>query len=79
MQQVTGTGPEGRVRAQDVEQFVPPAPGMAPPMGAPAMAAPTPAAPPPPGAVYTDIPLSNIRQVTILTLCTTCNWSDNFE
>lgn len=53
---MTGTGPEGRIRGVDIDNFVPsaaPAPSMAAP-SAPAAA---------PGALYTDLPTSNIRQV----------------
>ena len=58
LQMVTGTGPSGRVVAEDVEKFVP---GAAPPAAA---AAPGRAAAAPiPGAGYTDIPMTNIRQV----------------
>lgn len=56
LQSVTGTGPEGRIRGVDIDNFVPsaaPAPSMAAP-SAPAAA---------PGALYTDLPTSNIRQV----------------
>ena len=52
---VQGTGPDGRIRAQDVEGFVP----SAAPLGAPAAAAPAPI----PGTAFTDIPLSGIRKV----------------
>ncbi|KAK3743340.1 hypothetical protein QZH41_013906, partial [Actinostola sp. cb2023] len=48
---IHGSGPDGRVRAQDIEAAV-----------APVAAAPI-AAAPIPGAVYEDIPLTNMRQV----------------
>ena len=57
-QLVQGTGPDGTIRAQDVEGFSPVA-------AAPA----APGAPPPtpvPGATYTDIPLSNVRKVFVV-------------
>ncbi len=63
IQLVSGTGPDGRVRAQDVESYVP-APAAPAPVAAPVPGAPAPVAPAPvPGAVYTDIPLSNVRKV----------------
>lgn len=46
---VSGSGPDGQVRAQDVLSFTP----SAAPLAAPAV----------PGAAFTDIPLSNVRQV----------------
>ena len=73
MQTVQGTGPDGQVRAGDVENFVQTplaaAPAQTPvaaqPMGMPAAASPV--APPSPvaapGAPYMDIPLSNMRKV----------------
>ena len=54
---VAGTGPDGRIRAQDVENFVPQA-AAAP---APATAAP-PA--PAPGTTYIDIPVTNMRKAS---------------
>lgn len=45
-----GSGPGGRIRAQDIAQA---GPAMTPAAGAPAV----------PGAAFTDIPLTNIRQV----------------
>lgn len=66
-QLVRGTGPEGRVTAKDVETFVPSAAVPAVPPSAippPPRAAAAPAVAPTPGAAYTDIPLSNIRQVS---------------
>jgi len=59
---VKGTGPSGRVVAEDVEKFVP---GAAPPVAAPGRAA----AAPIPGAGYTDIPMTNIRQVRVQQRC----------
>ena len=57
-QLVQGKGPDGTIRAQDVEGF------------SPVAAAPVaPGAPPPipvPGATYTDIPLSNVRKVFVI-------------
>jgi pyruvate dehydrogenase E2 component (dihydrolipoamide acetyltransferase) len=67
LQQVSGTGPEGRIRAQDVENFVPsaapagPAAAAAPAVASAAVPASAPV--PVPGATYTDIPLSNVRHV----------------
>lgn len=65
---VTGTGPERRIIAADVQAFVPSA---AAPAAAPAAAQATSAAPaaaaaaaPAPGSGYTDIPHTNIRKVT---------------
>ena len=52
LQQVSGSGPEGQVRAQDVVSFTP---GVAP------LAAPMAAVP---GAGFVDFPTSNIRQVS---------------
>lgn len=65
---IRGTGPEGRITAKDVESYVPSAaaaPSAAPVAGRPPSVKPMPGvAPPPPlGVVYTDIELSNIRQV----------------
>ena len=59
-QLISGTGPDGRIRAADVESFDPSK------VAAPAAAAPSmPAAPPPiPGDGYIDIPLSNMRKVS---------------
>ncbi|KAK3594828.1 hypothetical protein CHS0354_002878 [Potamilus streckersoni] len=48
---VAGTGPDGQIRAGDILNFKPPAPAPAP----------TPIVTP--GATYTDIPLTNMRQV----------------
>ena len=63
-QLVTGSGPDGRIRAQDIESFVPPAAAAAEPVSA---AAPPPPPPPQitavPGAGYVDIPLTSMRQV----------------
>lgn len=54
---VIGSGPEGRIVAEDIENFVPSAIPKS-------MAAPSAAIIPPPAATaYVDIPLSNIRQV----------------
>jgi len=55
LQSVQGTGPGGRILAADISQA---------PAGAPAPAGVRPTAPPPPtpGAVYTDVPLSNMRR-----------------
>ncbi|XP_029656877.1 dihydrolipoyllysine-residue acetyltransferase component of pyruvate dehydrogenase complex, mitochondrial [Octopus sinensis] len=60
---ITGTGPEGRIQAEDVEKFI--STGAVPavatqPVSVPAAATPAVAVP---GLEYTDIPLSNIRQV----------------
>ena len=54
-----GSGPDGRIIAKDVESFVPSA---APPP-TPSSAAPVTVTAPLPGAVYTDIPLTNLRKV----------------
>ena len=65
LQQVVGTGPDGRIRAQDVESFVPSAAGAAPPFApAPGLSALPPPPPPAPGVTFTDVPLTNIRQVS---------------
>ncbi|KXJ27678.1 dihydrolipoyllysine-residue acetyltransferase component of pyruvate dehydrogenase complex, mitochondrial [Exaiptasia diaphana] len=50
---VQGSGPDGRIRGQDIQAAVAAPPTMAAPM----------AAAPIPGAVYEDIPLTNMRQV----------------
>jgi len=55
LKQVKGTGPDGRIRAQDITNFVPSA--------APSVAPSSPSALPTPGTSYTDIPLSNVRKV----------------
>lgn len=66
---VKGTGPEGRVTAKDVETFIPSAavpavpPSATPPPPPSGPAAATSPAAQPSGAAYTDIPVSNIRQV----------------
>jgi len=71
---VSGTGPDGRIRAVDVQQapVAAPAPVAAAPVSAPApvAAAPVAAAPPPPvpaapapAGHFVDIPLTNVRQV----------------
>ena len=52
---MVGSGPDGSIIASDIEKFVPTA--------APAAAPAAPAPPLVPGATYTDIPLSNVRQV----------------
>ena len=52
---MVGSGPDGSIIASDIEKFVPSA--------APAAAPAAPAPPLVPGATYTDIPLSNVRQV----------------
>lgn len=58
---VVGSGPEGRIVAEDIEKFLPSA---APQAGvAPMAAAPAVTLAPPAGTAYVDIPLSNIRQV----------------
>ena len=77
VQLVTGTGPQGRIRAQDIEQFTPSAAPVSAPVSPPPSsipAAPVPAMAPP-GAQYTDIPLTNMRQVTVLTMVTCKNYS----
>ena len=56
-----GTGPDGQIRATDVENFVPSAAVAA----TSAVEAPPPP-PPVPGAAYTDIPLTSMRQVSLL-------------
>ena len=56
-QLVTGSGPDGRVRAVDIESFDPAS--IIPAAAAPAYAAPAPI----PGDGFTDIPLSNMRKV----------------
>ena len=55
---VKGTGPDGRITADDIKAYVP-APVVAPavPVTAPPRAA------PPTSGEFVDIPLSNIRQV----------------
>ncbi len=58
-QMVQGSGPEGRIQAEDVESFVP---GAAPSPAVSAIRMPTPATP---GAAFTDIPLTNIRKVCL--------------
>ena len=75
LQTVQGTGPDGQIRAGDVENFVQTplaaAPAQTPvaaqPIGMPAAASPV--APPAPmaapGAPYMDIPLSNMRKVWV--------------
>lgn len=71
---VTGSGPDGRIRAVDVQQapVAAPAPFAAAPAPAPVVAAPAPPAPPPPppapaapapAGIYVDIPLTNVRQI----------------
>jgi len=74
---LSGSGPDGRIRAVDVQQasVAPPTTPVAalPPAPAPATAAPVaaptpspapaPPAVPAPGATFMDIPLSNIRQI----------------
>lgn len=58
---VKGTGPDGRVRAKDIESFVPPAAAPAPVAVQPTLpAAPKPAAAA--GDSYIDIPLTNMRK-----------------
>uniref|UniRef100_A0A2K6LJF3 Acetyltransferase component of pyruvate dehydrogenase complex n=1 Tax=Rhinopithecus bieti TaxID=61621 RepID=A0A2K6LJF3_RHIBE len=58
--QVKGTGPDGRITKKDIDSFVPskaaPAPAAVVPPTGPGMA-------PVPIGVFTDIPISNIRQV----------------
>ncbi|KAK2115952.1 hypothetical protein P7K49_006578 [Saguinus oedipus] len=58
--QVKGTGPDGRITKKDIDSFVPPkaapAPAAVVPPRGPGMA-------PVPTGVFTDIPISNIRQV----------------
>ena len=61
-QQIQGSGPSGEVRASDVENFQPGA-AAAMPTAATIPAMPSMAAMPAPGASFTDIPLTNIRQV----------------
>ena len=51
-QQVTGSGPEGQVRAKDVLSFTPGAASVVTPVAGQ------------PGAAFFDIPTSNIRQVS---------------
>ncbi|ELU09274.1 hypothetical protein CAPTEDRAFT_46900, partial [Capitella teleta] len=63
LSQITGSGPDGRIRAEDVEKFVPQATAPAAPAAAPAAAAPAPMATAVPGANYMDIPLTSVRQV----------------
>ena len=58
---IPGTGPDGRVIAADVREFVPSAQPAAAEASAPAQAAMA-AAPPIPGAGYTDYPLSESAQ-----------------
>jgi len=64
---LAGSGPEGRIVAEDVHKAVAAGKAGAKP-AAPAAAAPTKAAPAPPppapGATFTDIPHTNIRRVT---------------
>ncbi|CAH1772921.1 unnamed protein product [Owenia fusiformis] len=55
LSQVTGTGPEGRIRGQDVQSFTPSA------ASTPSVVVATP--PPTAGAGFVDIPLSSMRQV----------------
>ena len=53
-QQVSGTGPEGQIRADDVRNFVP---SSAVVSAQPAVSI--------PGAAYMDIPLTSMRQVGV--------------
>jgi len=66
---IRGTGPDGRVTAKDVDSYVPSAaPAVGRPAAAAAGAAPSSkrAAAAPAGVDdYTDIPLTNIRQVLL--------------
>lgn len=67
LQLIKGTGPDGRITGKDVEDYVP---SVAPP---PTTSAPSiTVASPPAGAIYTDLPLSNIRQVNVW-FCSTLN------
>jgi len=61
LRMVKGTGPDGRIRAQDIESFVPAA---APPTPAPVTAQPAIPSTPQPvsGDSYIDIPLTNMRK-----------------
>lgn len=59
-QAVGGSGPEGRIRAQDVQAFV----ESGAPASAPAATAPAPAAAAPGIEAFQDIPLSNMRSVS---------------
>ena len=74
---MSGSGPDGRIRAVDVQQapVAAPAPVAAapPPAPAPVAAAPAPVAPAPPpptpaapapAGSFVDIPLTNVRQVS---------------
>ncbi|XP_018421669.1 PREDICTED: dihydrolipoyllysine-residue acetyltransferase component of pyruvate dehydrogenase complex, mitochondrial [Nanorana parkeri] len=63
--QVKGTGPDGRITKKDIESFVPPKVAPAPAAAAPAPAAiqPFPAVAAVPTGTFTDIPVSNIRKV----------------
>ncbi|XP_072283357.1 dihydrolipoyllysine-residue acetyltransferase component of pyruvate dehydrogenase complex, mitochondrial [Pyxicephalus adspersus] len=63
--QVKGTGPDGRITKKDIESFVPPKVAAAPAAAAPGLAAapPSPALAAVPTGTFTDIPISNIRKV----------------
>lgn len=63
IQLVKGTGPDGRITADDVKAYVPsPAAVPGAPTPAPAVAAPRPA--PSASGDFIDIPLTNIREVS---------------
>ena len=72
-----GSGPDGVIKAKDVESFVP---GAAPVSGARPTAISAPRTTPPAGVEYMDIPLTSIRQVgfSVFFLLLILKWYSKF-